>query len=94
MLHDDEVMKRGLGMFNDISVEEFANSVIKNNKGQHDRNELIATLNATLSDKKNGATCMICGAPVWAAGSAITGTYMCFTCTTGEADCSDDYEIV
>ena len=36
---------------------------------------------------------MICGAPIWAAGSAITGTYLCFTCTTGEADDSEDYEI-
>ncbi len=35
----------------------------------------------------------ICGQPIWAAGSAITGTYMCFTCTTGEADGSGDYEI-
>ena len=36
---------------------------------------------------------MICGAPIWAAGSAITGTNMCFTCTTGEAADSEDYEI-
>lgn len=36
---------------------------------------------------------MICGAPIWAAGSAITGINMCFTCTTGEADDSEDYEI-
>ena len=32
---------------------------------------------------------MICGAPIWAAGSAITGSNLCFTCTTGEADDSD-----
>ena len=37
--------------------------------------------------------CMICGAPIWAAGSAITGSNLCFTCTTGEANDSDDYEI-
>ena len=42
---------------------------------------------------ESGARCMICGAPIWAAGSAITGTNMCFTCTTGEADDSEDYEI-
>ena len=29
----------------------------------------------------------------WAAGSAITGSNLCFTCTTGEANDSDDYEI-
>lgn len=36
---------------------------------------------------------MICGASIWAAGSAITGMNRCFTCTTGEADDSEDYEI-
>ncbi len=29
-----------------------------------------------------------------AAVSTITRSYMCFTCTTGEADDSEDYEIV
>ena len=57
------------------------------------RRELIAALRESLAAKKNGARCMICGAPIWAAGSAITGTNMCFTCTTGEADDSEDYEI-
>ena len=37
---------------------------------------------------------LVCsGAPIWAAGSAITGSNLCFTCTTGEANDSDDYEI-
>ena len=27
------------------------------------------------------------------AGSAVTGTHMCFSCTTLEADDSEDYEI-
>ena len=80
-------------MFNYISIEEFADSVIKNNKGQHNRKELIQDLTAVLEAKKNGASCMICGVPIWAASSAITGTNMCFTCTTGEVDDSDDYEI-
>lgn len=75
-----------------ISVAKFADMTIKNNKG-YNRKELIETLEATLADKRNGAKCIICGAPIWAAGSAITGTYMCFTCTTGEADDSEDYEI-
>ena len=75
-----------------ISVNKFADMVMKNNKGYR-RKELIETLNSTLQAKKGGATCMICGTPIWAAGSAITGTNMCFTCTTGEADDSEDYEI-
>ena len=66
--------------------------VMKNNKGYR-KKELVKTLNETLTAKKNGAKCIICGAPIWAAGSAITGSNLCFTCTTGEANDSDDYEI-
>lgn len=79
-------------MFTYISVEEFADGVVKNNKDAN-RKELIASLREMLAAKKNGATCMICGAPIWAAGSAVTGTAMCFTCITGENDDSEDYEI-
>ena len=79
-------------MFTYISIEEFADGVVKNNRDAN-RKELIASLRETLAAKKNGAGCMICGAPIWAAGSGITGTYLCFTCTTGEADDSEDYEI-
>jgi len=77
---------------NYISIEKFADNVMRNNKG-YDRKALIKTLQEALEAKKNGAVCMICGAPIWAAGSAITGSHMCFTCTTGESDDRDDYEI-
>lgn len=77
---------------NYISIGKFADDVIKNNNG-YNRKELIKTLQETLEAKNNGAVCMICGAPIWAAGSAITGTNMCFPCATGEADDGDDYEI-
>lgn len=60
-----------------ISVEAFASMVMKNNKGYR-KKELVKTLNETLTAKKNGAKCMICGAPIWAAGSAITGNNLCF----------------
>lgn len=79
-------------MLNPISVEKFADMVMENNKGYR-RKDLIRDLYNTLEEKKNGAKCIICGAPIWAAGSAITGTNLCFTCTTGEADDSEDYEI-
>lgn len=79
-------------MFHYISIEEFADSVMEDNPDL-DRKELIESLRDTLADKNNGATCMVCGAPIWAAGSALTGSYLCFTCITGEADDSDDYEI-
>lgn len=44
-----------------ISVEAFASMVMKNNKGYR-KKELVKTLNETLTAKKNGAKCMICGA--------------------------------
>lgn len=75
-----------------ISIEKFADMVIKNNK-DYKKEELVQILRETLNSKRNGAKCMICGAPIWAAGSAITGSNLCFTCTTGEADDSEDYEI-
>jgi hypothetical protein len=79
-------------LLNYISIEKFADNVINNNEG-YDRETLIQTLQETLEAKNNGAVCMICGEPIWVAGSAITGSYMCFSCTTGESDDSDDYEI-
>ena len=44
-----------------ISVEKFADMVMKNNKGYH-KKELVKTLRETLTAKKNGARCMVCGA--------------------------------
>ncbi len=79
-------------MLQPISVERFADLVVKNNKG-YKKKELERDLRAMLVAKKAGAKCMICGAPIWAAGSVITGMNRCFTCTTGEADDSKDYEI-
>jgi len=39
----------------------------------------------------NNSMCEVCGAnPVWKFGD----TGMCFACTTGEADASDDYELI
>lgn len=63
-------------MFTYISIEEFADGVVKNNKDTN-RKELIASLREALAAKKSGARCMICGAPIWAAGSGVTGTYLC-----------------
>ena len=75
-----------------ISIKKFAEMTAQNNKDIN-QNELEETLREALKDKKNGARCMICGSPIWAAGSAITGSNMCFTCITGESDDSDDYEV-
>ena len=75
-----------------ISIEKFADMTVKANKDMN-KKELINALRQTLKEKENGAKCLICGSPIWAAGSAVTGTHMCFTCTTLEADDSEDYEI-
>lgn len=80
-------------MLTPISIEKFADMVMKNNKGQYKRGELLASLRSARNAKKNGAACLQCGAPIWAAGSAIMGTNLCFSCATGEADDSEDYEI-
>ena len=77
----------------DISIDKFAKSVVKKNPGE-DLKTVKESLKEALAAKKAGAKCPICGKPIWAAGSGITGSYLCFTCTTGEADDSEDYEIV
>ena len=48
-------------MFTYISIEEFADGVVKNNKDTN-RKELIALLREALTAKRSGARCMICGA--------------------------------
>jgi hypothetical protein len=68
-------------MMQPISIEEYAGMVLENNKGYR-KEDLVQALQQALEAKKHGARCTICGAPIWAAGSAITGTNLCFTCTT------------
>lgn len=75
-----------------IPIRDFAKSAAKNNPDM-DYNEFADVLRATLKRKKNGAICRSCSQPIWAAGSAMIGTDMCFTCLTGEADDSEDYEV-
>jgi hypothetical protein len=56
-----------------------------------DITQVKKSLRQAVLDKQNGAKCH-CGRPIWAIGSALL--YMaCFTCLTGEADSSKDYEI-
>lgn len=38
---------------------------------------------------KDNGECEVCERPAW----KITGLGMCFTCTTGESDASEDYEL-
>ena len=41
-----------------------------------------------LASKK--VRCQVCGQPAW----RMVDTGLCFSCTTGESDASDDYELV
>lgn len=76
-----------------ISIPEYVDMLMKNNKG-YDREELTSALEYSLRAKNEGEVCEVCGAPIWAAGSAISGSSLCFSCCTGEADDSEDYEII
>ncbi|MBD2847454.1 hypothetical protein IDH44_19805 [Paenibacillus sp. IB182496] len=75
-----------------VSIEKFATLHMKHNPKESKKN-LIESLEAAVSAKENGACCGQCGQPIWAVGTAIAGWNSCFTCLTGEADHSDDYEI-
>lgn len=39
---------------------------------------------------KTEGTCEVCDEPIWKLG----GCGLCFSCTTGEADASEDYELI
>lgn len=75
----------------EIDVDDYLKKLSDVNK--EDIKTLKESLNDTLQAKKNGATCQICGATIWAAGSAVVGWHGCFTCITGETDSSEDFEI-
>lgn len=74
-----------------ISIEKFVNLYCKNNP-EEVPSQLRENLKQAVMDKKNGATCINCGQRIWAIGSAVSH-YSCFSCLTGEADSSEDYEI-
>lgn len=79
-------------MFIPISLEEFVQRHLKSNPNENEA-DLRDALAETVKLKSDGGKCQHCGRPVWAAGSAITGSDGCFTCITGDADNSEDYEI-
>jgi hypothetical protein len=75
-----------------ISIDRFAKMTVKDNPDEN-LADLKLRLEEAVERKKAGARCWQCGQPIWAIGSAIVGHNGCFTCITGEADHSDDYEI-
>jgi hypothetical protein len=74
-----------------ISINKFAQDFVKTNNGEK-LEEVIIGLKDAVKRKKEGAKCPHCGQPIWAIGSFILGNG-CFTCITGEADDSKDFEI-
>src|SRR5207244_5177616 len=73
-----------------IGVSEYVKLHVKANPDENPT-ELLTRLRSCVSDALMGARCH-CGAPVWVVGSVSAG-YGCFTCMTGEAFTSEDYEI-
>ncbi|MCT2534686.1 hypothetical protein NC661_04905 [Aquibacillus koreensis] len=75
-----------------ISIDEFVNKKI-DEKSNNNKKEIKKNILAAAKRRKNGIGCMQCNQPIWVIGSGIVGSDMCFTCITGEADDSEDYEL-
>lgn len=76
--------------FTKISVDSF----IEKYKINNPKEDLMKLRNDILYFRQlkiEGVNCN-CGNSIWVIGSAISGKG-CFTCITGESDCSNDYEI-
>ena len=76
--------------FAPIKVEEYLKRHIKDNPDE-DPAELRRAFRRCIREALAGARCH-CGEPIWVIGSVFAG-HACFTCITGEADPSEDYEI-
>ena len=74
-----------------IELDDYLERHLQANPGA-DRAEVRERLEATLAAAQAGAGCA-CGAPIWVIGAAEVG-HACFTCITGEAAPTDDYELV
>jgi len=73
-----------------IKLSDYVRKHLKANPREKER-EVTARLRRALADYKAGARCH-CGEAIWVIGSAVVGN-ACFTCITGEAYPSEDYEI-
>ena len=73
-----------------IRISDFVGLFLKSNRGETAEGVTTRLLSA-LKAYKAGEKCA-CGEPIWVIGSAEAG-HACFTCITGEAAPSEDYEI-
>ncbi len=76
--------------FAPITIQDYVKLHVKSNRGDKAA-EVTAQIQRALDAYKAGERCQ-CGEPIWVIGSSQVGL-MCFTCITGEADPSSDYEI-
>jgi hypothetical protein len=81
----------GAASFIPIGLEEYVEMRIAANPGEA-ANDLRGHLQAMVDLVRSGRRCA-CGRKPWALGSAAAGL-ACFTCITGEATPSGDYELV
>lgn len=91
---DDEGFydKLNPGTFIPISLEEYVPLLLKDNP-HADAEKVTESLKHFVSLKKERVKCKICESVIWAIGSALAGSPMCFSCITGEAMANDEYEI-
>jgi|ERR1019366_4406774 hypothetical protein len=73
-----------------IQLRDYVRLFLKSNRGET-AEAVTARLRSAIEAHKAGERCD-CGEPIWVIGSAEAG-HACFTCITGEADPSEDYEI-
>lgn len=76
--------------FAPIGIEPYIQQHLRRNPDEK-ADALRARLQQSVSAALRGERCQ-CGEPIWAIGSAVAG-HACFTCITGEAHPSGDYEI-
>lgn len=76
--------------FKAIAFEDYVARHLEANNDEVEA-DFRKALREAVDAKRAGRRCE-CGSPIWAIGSAVAGA-MCFTCITGEAHPSDDFEI-
>lgn len=77
-------------MFIPITIDDYVEKHLAANPDD-DRADFVEQLRYALAAARSGKRCA-CGNPIWVIGSAVVGL-SCFTCITGEAVPSEDYEI-
>lgn len=76
--------------FTPITLEDYIEQHLRANPEVKSA-DLRSRLEYAIAAHQSGKRCS-CGARIWVIGSAEAGL-SCFTCTTGEIQPSDDYEI-